>query len=74
MEKKIFTAIVQKEHGGWSAMCPEFDVSSQGDTVEEAKANLREAVELLLEVANPAELEQRFRSETFLSQLEVNVG
>ena len=71
---KVFTAIVQREQGGWSALCPEFDVSSQGDTVEAAKANLREAVELLLEVASPAELEQRFRGETYLSQLEVNIG
>jgi predicted RNase H-like HicB family nuclease len=61
---KVFTAIVQKEQGGWSALCPEFDVASQGDTVEEAKANLRHAVELLLEVASPAELEQRFRGES----------
>jgi predicted RNase H-like HicB family nuclease len=61
---KVFTAIVQKEQGGWSALCPEFDVASQGDTVEEAKANLRDAVELLLEVASPAELEQRFRGES----------
>jgi len=58
---KAFTAIVQKAQGGWSALCPEFDVASQGDTVEEAKANLRDAVELLLEVASPAEFDQRLR-------------
>ena len=38
------------------ALCPEFDVASQGSSVEEALKNLREAVELFLEdedVENP---------------------
>ena len=74
MKTQIFTAIVQKEDDGWTSLCPELDVASQGSTIEEAKANLREAVELFLEVASPSELDQRLRSETYLSQLEVTVG
>lgn len=69
-----FTAIVQKEDDGWIALCPELDVASQGSSIEEAKANLREAVELFLEVASRSELDQRLRSETYLSQLEVTIG
>lgn len=74
MKTLTFTAIVQKENDGWTSLCPELDVASQGDTIEEAKENLREAVELFLEVASRAELGQRLRTETYLSQLEVDLG
>ena len=57
-----------------SALCPELDVASQGSSVEEAKLNLREAVELFLESASPAEVEERLHAETYLSPLEVDVG
>ena len=56
------------------ALCPEIEVVSQGDTVEEAKANLREAVELFLECASPAEIEDRLSSEAYVSALEVEVA
>ena len=39
-----FTALVEREGDGYVALCPEFDVASQGDTVEEARQNLAEAV------------------------------
>ena len=74
MTTRSFTAVVQREGSLWSALCPEFDVSSQGNTVEEAKANLREAVELFLETASPGEVQQRLKTEIFLSPLEVTVG
>lgn len=74
MTTKIFTAIFQREEEGWTALCPELDVASQGDSIEEAKANLREAVEMFLEAASPDEVQQRLGTETFLSQLEVNIG
>ena len=74
MKTQTFTAIVQKDQDSWIALCPELDVASQGDTIEEAKANLREAVELFLEMASPKELDQRLHTETYLSQLEVNLG
>ena len=44
-----FSAVVTKEGNLYVAHCPELDVASQGTTVEEALANLREAVELYLE-------------------------
>jgi predicted RNase H-like HicB family nuclease len=54
-----YTAIVEKEGAGYVALCPELDVASQGDTVESATANLKEAVELFLECADPAEAARR---------------
>ncbi|MEX0936277.1 MAG: type II toxin-antitoxin system HicB family antitoxin [Pirellulales bacterium] len=74
MNKKTFTAIIQREDSGWVALCPELDVASQGDTIEAAKANLQEAVELFLEAADPAEISLRLRTETYLSQVEVDFG
>jgi predicted RNase H-like HicB family nuclease len=43
------TATLTPEEGGFVARCLELDVTSEGDTVEEALAMLREAVELYLE-------------------------
>ena len=74
MESRVFAALLQREGDGWVALCPEVDVASQGDTIEQARANLREAVELFLESANEAEIEQRLHTETYLTSLEVNVG
>lgn len=45
----VLTAVVKKEKGGYSAWCPELDVASQGDTIEEAKINLKEAAECHVE-------------------------
>jgi predicted RNase H-like HicB family nuclease len=56
-----FTAIIERENEGFVALCPELDVASQGDTIEEARANLREALELFLETASPEEIDQRLR-------------
>ncbi len=74
MRTQTLTAVVQKEGDGWVSWCPELDVASQGDTVEQAKANLKEAVDLLLETASRQEIQQRLRTETYLSSLEVEIG
>jgi predicted RNase H-like HicB family nuclease len=55
----LFTCVVQREGDGFVAMCPELDVASQGSSVEEARANLQEAVELFLETASPQEVRER---------------
>ncbi|MGC1122191.1 MAG: type II toxin-antitoxin system HicB family antitoxin [Candidatus Methanofastidiosia archaeon] len=50
--KLISGSIIRKEkRGGYVIFCPELGVYSQGETIEEAKANLTEAVELYLESA-----------------------
>lgn len=68
------TAIIEREGSGYTALCPEVDVASQGDTVEEARDNLREALELFFETASPAEIAERLRDEIFVTQFEVAVG
>lgn len=69
-----FTAIIEREDDGYVSLCPELDIASQGDTIEEAKANLREAVELFLETADASEIQNRMHGEIFVTHLEVAVG
>ena len=49
MKMKTFTAIIQKDEDMYVAKCAEVGTTSQGSTVEEALANLKEATELYLE-------------------------
>ena len=72
--RKRLTAIIQPEDGGFVALCPELDIASQGDTVEEARDNLREALELFFECAPLDEVAQRLSGEVFVTQVEVAVG
>jgi predicted RNase H-like HicB family nuclease len=51
--KKKFTAVINKEENWYVAHCVELDVESQGKTIEEAQAHLKEAVELYLESFEP---------------------
>ena len=46
---KTFTAVIQKEEDMYVARCPEVGTASQGSTIDEAIANLKEATELYLE-------------------------
>jgi len=46
---ETFTAIIEKEEDMYVAKCPEVGTVSQGATIEEAIANLKEATELYLE-------------------------
>jgi predicted RNase H-like HicB family nuclease len=62
MKAKItspLTAIIHRAEKYFVALCPELDVVSQGKTVEEARRNIAEAVELFLESASPSELKRR---------------
>ncbi|MBI4911039.1 MAG: type II toxin-antitoxin system HicB family antitoxin [Acidobacteria bacterium] len=68
------TAIIEREDDGFVALCPEFDIASQGSSIEEARANLIEALTLFLETASPSEIETRFRREVLVTQVEVPVG
>jgi predicted RNase H-like HicB family nuclease len=66
--------MIYRENDGFVALCPELDVASQGVSIEEASANLREAVELFLEAADPSEVAARTHSEIFVASLEVTAG
>lgn len=48
---KQLTAIIEKEGDGYVALCSEVDVASQGGTVDEARTNLKDALELFFEMA-----------------------
>jgi predicted RNase H-like HicB family nuclease len=63
MSKKSFkfTAVIEREDDWFVATCPEVAVVSQGKTIEEARANLLEAVELFFEVASPSEINRRLK-------------
>ena len=74
MNKTSFTAILEKEGELYVALCPELDVASQGMTLEEATANLKEAVELFLECADPAEIAARRHGEVFVTRFEAVYG
>jgi len=74
MTKRTFTSVVRREDDGYTALCPELDVASQGSTMDEAQANLREAVELLLETASASEIERRLGGETCVTPLDVEIG
>ncbi|MBE9062794.1 type II toxin-antitoxin system HicB family antitoxin [cf. Phormidesmis sp. LEGE 11477] len=62
-----FTAIIEREDDGYVSLCPELDIASQGDTVEQARANLTEALELFFETAAPSEVTARLHSEIFIA-------
>jgi predicted RNase H-like HicB family nuclease len=74
MKNRTFTAIVQREDDGYVALCPELDVASQGETIERARENLKEAIELFFESASSQEIQDRLHTETYLTSLEVKVG
>jgi len=49
MKNKSFTPIIYKEEDMYIAECPEVGTVDQGETIEEAIANLKEATKLYLE-------------------------
>lgn len=73
MEKQL-TAIIEREGNGYVSLCPELDIASQGGTIEEARDNLREALELFFESASPDEIKQRFHEEVYVTRVPVVVG
>ena len=64
---QMFTAIVYKEDDLYVAECPQVGTVSQGETIEEAIVNLKEATELYLE-----EFPLKQTSQPFLTTFEVN--
>lgn len=50
------SVIIEKEENWYVAFCPELDIASQGKSVEEARNNLKEALELYFKHADPQEI------------------
>ena len=69
-----FTAIIEKEDNMYVALCPEVDVASQGNTIEEARNNLQEAIELFLEHASKDEIASRLKNDFFITNMQIAVG
>jgi predicted RNase H-like HicB family nuclease len=74
MNKIQFTAVIEREGDGFVSLCPELDIASQGDSVEDAASNLKEAVALFFEHASQKEIDARLHHEVFITRLEVAVG
>ena len=68
------TAIIEKEDTGYVSLCPELDIASQGDTIEGARDNLKEALELFFETASAEEIQHRLHGDVFVTQVEVAIG
>ncbi len=71
---KRLTAIIEREGDGYFALCPELDIASQGASVSEARANLKEALELSYETASDDEVQRRRHEEVYVTHVEVAVG
>ncbi len=66
------TAIIEREGNGYVALCPELDIASQGDTIEMARTNIKEAVELFIDHASSKEIASRLHGEIYVTQFEVS--
>ena len=67
------SAVVQRENQCYVCFCPELDIASQVDTVEEAGGNLKEALNLLFECAPVKEIQQRLSGEVHVVRIKVAV-
>ena len=63
-----FNVIIQKEENWYVAKCIDNSVASQGKTIEEAMANLKEALELFVQNEEPIKTK-----EIFVTTLEVAI-
>lgn len=73
-QRRQFAAIIEHEVDGYVTLCPELDVASQGDTAEDARRTLLEALELFLETADPTEVARRPHTEVFVTRSDVAAG
>ena len=71
---KQMTVIIEREGNGYVSLCPGLDIASQGGTIEAARDNLREAIELFFESASAAEIKQWLHEEVYVTRVEVAVG
>ncbi|HGJ65305.1 TPA: type II toxin-antitoxin system HicB family antitoxin [bacterium] len=72
--QRDFTAIIEREDDWFVALCPELDIASQGKTIDEARSNLQEALELFFETASEEEIRERLHDEVYITRVGVAVG
>ena len=68
------TAVIEREGDVYVATCPELDIASHGDTVDEARAMLVEALEGWFATATEAEIRESIPTEIRVERLELAVG
>ena len=61
--RQRFTVMIEREGDGYVSLCPELDIASQGESVESAKLNLKEAIELFFKVADVSEIQLRLSND-----------
>jgi predicted RNase H-like HicB family nuclease len=67
--------IIEKDEDGYYAYCPELPgCQTQGDSLEEVRKNIQEAVELYLETLSESEKQALQNKEIFTMTLEVKVA
>lgn len=72
--QRHLTVLIEREGDGYVSLCPELDIASQGDTIEEARNNLQEALELFFECASDEEIRRRQHNEFYVTSVEVAIG
>jgi predicted RNase H-like HicB family nuclease len=71
MKTMTLSAVLNPEADGYVSLCPELDIASQGDTIEEALSNLKEALEGFLETASAEEVRRRLKKPALFTLIEV---
>jgi len=71
MKTITLSAVLNPEDDGYVSLCPELDIASQGDTIEEALANLKEALEGFFETASAEEVRMRLKKPALFTRIEV---
>jgi predicted RNase H-like HicB family nuclease len=67
--------VIEQDEYGYYAYCPELEgCQSQGDTLEEVMANIKEAIELYLETLSEDEAKELLSKQILTTSLEVKVG
>ena len=67
--------IIEKDQHGYYAYCPQLKgCHSQGESLEEVLAHIKEAVELFLETLSPEEKELYLSKEILTTSMEVDVA
>jgi len=71
MKTITLSAVLNPEDDGYVSLCPELDIASQGDTIEEALANLKVPLEGFFETAGAEEVQSRLKKPALFTRIEV---
>ncbi len=67
--------VIEKDEYGYYAYCPQLEgCQTQGDTIEEIKTNITEAIELYLSTLSEEEKKERLSQEIITMTMEVKVA